>query len=171
MRAGSFNPLAGNPLKSRDDFGKACIDLLNPLLPLLSPASSRVKVGETGTRFDETAAQVEGFARPLWAVAALVAGGFEWEGTAKFVEGLKTGTDPEHEEYWGAALDIDQRMVEMCPLGFTLAVAGDKFFDGLTDQQKGNIAKYFDITDREVHITFLVYDSAQRKLKLMYSAF
>ncbi|KAF3100417.1 hypothetical protein TWF102_005296 [Orbilia oligospora] len=145
-----FNPLAGNPLATRDDFAKACISLLDPLIPSLTPGSSAVKLGETGTRYDETAAQVEGYARPLWALAALLAGGRKWEGTQKFVEGLGNGTDPEHEEYWGAALDTDQRMVEMCPIGFTLAVAGDHFWEGLNERQKANVAKYFDITEKEM---------------------
>ncbi|KAF3199284.1 hypothetical protein TWF106_003968 [Orbilia oligospora] len=152
-----FNPLAGNPLATRDDFAKACISLLDPLIPSLTPGSSAVKLGETGTRYDETAAQVEGYARPLWALAALLAGGYKWEGTEKFVEGLGNGTDPEHEEYWGAALDTDQRMVEMCPIGFTLAVAGDHFWDGLNERQKANIAKYFDITEKEVYAEYQLF--------------
>ncbi|KAK6527444.1 hypothetical protein TWF694_004433 [Orbilia ellipsospora] len=145
-----FNPLSGNPLVTRDDFAKACTSLLDPLLPSLSPGGSAVKLGETGTRYDEIAAQVEGYARPLWALAALLAGGYSWDGTKRFVEGLGNGTDPEHEEYWGVALDTDQRMVEMCPMGFTLAMAGDHFWDGLNDRQRANVAKYFDITDKEM---------------------
>ncbi|EPS41929.1 hypothetical protein H072_4111 [Dactylellina haptotyla CBS 200.50] len=145
-----FNPLVNNPLTSRDDFARACISLLDPLIPNFSPGCSVVKLGETGTRYDETAAQIEGYARPLWALSALLAGGYEWKGTELFIEGLANGTDPDHEEYWGVAEDTDQRMVEMCPMGFTLAIAGDHFWGKLNERQKGNVAKYFDITNKEV---------------------
>jgi hypothetical protein len=35
--------------------------------------------------------------------------------------------------------DTDQRMVEACPIGFTLAVANKQFWDPLTDKQKKNV--------------------------------
>jgi hypothetical protein len=53
---------------------------------------------------DETVAQLEGYARPLWAIGALLNG---IEGTDEDVvsmsevlsRGLVNGTDPTHEEY------------------------------------------------------------------------
>ena len=38
--------------------------------------------------------------------------------------------------------DLDQRMVESCPIGFTLAVAGKDFWDPLSDKEKGNVAAW-----------------------------
>ncbi|KAF9698833.1 hypothetical protein EKO04_003129 [Ascochyta lentis] len=138
-RAFPLHAFSTNPLRDREDAVKAATSLLDPLLAGFSDYSSMVKVGSTGTRFDETAAQVEGFARPLWGLAALLAGGSEYAATDKFVEGLVNGTDPESPGFWGYMEDIDQRMVEACPIGFTLAVANKQFWDPLTDKQKKNV--------------------------------
>jgi hypothetical protein len=138
-RAFSLHAFSTNPLRDRDDVVKAVASLLDPLLAGFSEHSSMVKVGSTGTRFDETAAQVEGFARPLWGLAALLAGDSEYAGTDKFVRGLINGTDPESPGFWGYMEDIDQRMVEACPIGFTLAVANKQFWDPLTVKQKKNV--------------------------------
>ncbi|KAL5443982.1 hypothetical protein PMIN07_000231 [Paraphaeosphaeria minitans] len=133
------HPFHSNLLQSRDDVVAAVASLLEPLHGGASPKHSMVKVGATGTRFDETAAQVEGYARPLWALAPLLAGGSTYAGTEKFVAGLVAGTDPESEEFWGYMEDQDQRMVEACPIGYTLAIAHKDFWDPLTDAQKKNV--------------------------------
>jgi hypothetical protein len=138
-RAFALHPFSTNPLKTRDDVVAAVASLLDPLVPGFSPQNAMIKVGSTGTRFDETAAQVEGYARPLWGLAALLAGGSKYAHSEKFVQGLISGTDPENEEFWGYMDNIDQRMVEACPIGFTLAVANKDFWDPLTDKQKKNV--------------------------------
>ena len=100
---------------------------------------------------NEIGAQIEGYARPLWGLAPLLAGGYSYEHTSKFVEGLRNGTDQNHPEYWGLARDLDQRMVEMCPMGFTLAIAGKEFWEPLAQQDKDNIAAWLGyVNDREV---------------------
>ena len=150
MASGTFTTLP-HPIVTRSDFQSACSSLLTPLLPFFSPGSTRIRLGYTGTRYDETGAQIEGYARPLWGLAALIAGGGTYEHTDKFVEGLRNGTDPDHEEYWGLARDLDQRMVEMCPIGFTLAVAGKEFWDKLTEKDRGHVAAWLGyINDKEV---------------------
>ena len=138
-RSFPLHPFSTNPLLTRSDVVSAVASLLDPLLAGLSPKSSLIKVGSTGTRFDETAAQVEGYARPLWGLAPLLAGGSEYGGTEKFVQGLVNGTDPESEEFWGYMEDQDQRMVEACPIGYTLAVANEAFWNGLTEGQRSNV--------------------------------
>lgn len=94
--------------------------------------------GATGVRFDDTAVLIEGYARPLWGIASLIAGGGEYDGTHRWIEGLKAGTDPQSPEFWQLAQDSDQRMVEQCPIGFTLAVA-PQFWQSLNEQQKLNV--------------------------------
>jgi hypothetical protein len=140
----AFAPHAfnSNPLRSRTDVVNAVTSLLDPLLPGFAPSNSMVKVGSTGTRFDETAAQIEGFARPLWGLAALLGGGSEYAGTEQFVSGLVAGTDPESEGFWGFMEDTDQRMVEACPIGFTLAVASKQFWEPLSEKQRGNVERW-----------------------------
>ncbi|KAF3004291.1 hypothetical protein E8E13_008621 [Curvularia kusanoi] len=150
-RAFPLHAFSTNPLRDRDDVVKAVASLLDPLLEGFSEHSSMVKVGSTGTRFDEAAAQVEGFARPLWGLAALLAGDSEYAGTDKFVQGLINGTDPESPGFWGYMEDIDQRMVESCPIGFTLAVANKQFWDPLTDKQRKNVETWLgSMNDKEM---------------------
>jgi len=76
------NPLHGNPLVSRDDVAKAVMDLFTPLLPYFSEGGARVRLSATGAHFDRAAADLEGFARPLWGIVPLAAGGYDfphWE--------------------------------------------------------------------------------------------
>lgn len=114
----------------------AVASLLDPLAGGSFPLHGLVKVGSTGSRFDETAAQIEGYAKPLWGLALLPAGGSKYAGTERFVSGLMTGTDPEGPEFWGLMEDMDQRMVEACPIGYTLAIADKYFWEPLTEKQK-----------------------------------
>src|SRR5215217_5061470 len=95
------NPLSANPLKTRRDFQQAVIDLWQPLQPYYSPGKARVNLGHSGHIFPVAAAQLEGFARPLWGLVPLGKGGgtfLQWD---YFREGLRHGTDPAHPEYWG----------------------------------------------------------------------
>jgi hypothetical protein len=139
-RSTPTHPFSTNPLRTRQDVANAVISLLDPLLEHgASPHKAMMRVGYTGTRFDETAAQIEGYARPLWGLAPLLAGNTTYSGTKQFVEGLVSGTDPEGPEFWGYMADQDQRMVEACPVGFTLAIAGKDFWEPLTMKQKSNV--------------------------------
>ncbi|CAL5867660.1 uncharacterized protein PFLUO_LOCUS1879 [Penicillium psychrofluorescens] len=142
---------SASPFQSRSDFQNACCAILDPLVSHFTPGSSRIKIGSSTTRFDEGGAQIEGYARPLWGLASLLAGGYEYPEAALWREGIINGTDPESPEFWGDIEDLDQRMVEMCPIGFTLAVAPHVFWDPLTDKQKTNVAKWLNsINAREM---------------------
>ncbi|KAL9109408.1 MAG: hypothetical protein Q9227_005915 [Pyrenula ochraceoflavens] len=135
-------PFSQCSFQTRSDFQEACVALLNPLLSCFTPGSTRVKIGATATRYDEAGAQLEGFTRPMWGLGSLIAGKGDYSGTSKWVEGLVNGTDPEHPEYWGDIEDLDQRMVEMCPIGYTLAVASDVFWKPLSQKQKDKITAW-----------------------------
>ncbi|KAK0754784.1 hypothetical protein B0T18DRAFT_425122 [Schizothecium vesticola] len=116
--------------------------LLDPLEPFFSPARARVRVpGATAVRFDQTASEIEGFCRPLWGLACLLAGGGEYRGTQWWVDGLRAGTNEEGDEYWGWPRDNDQRMVEMCPLGFALAVAPG-VWEGLGEEGRRGVERW-----------------------------
>jgi hypothetical protein len=116
--------------------------LLDPLQSHFSPQCSRIKVpGATAVRFDNTASEIEGYARPLWGLGSLLAGGGSYDGTPRWIEGLKAGTDPESPEYWGQSADSDQRMVEMCCIGWTLAVV-PAFWEALNESEKKNVETY-----------------------------
>ncbi|KAL3434727.1 hypothetical protein BDV09DRAFT_204580 [Aspergillus tetrazonus] len=144
-------PFSQSTFRTRTDLQDACKALLDPLIPRFTPGGSRVKIGSSTTRFDEGGAQIEGFARPLWALAALLGGGCDYAEASRWRDGFIQGTDPESPEYWGDIEDMDQRMVEMCPIGFSLAVAPHVFWNPLTDKQKENIAKWLaSINEREM---------------------
>lgn len=127
-------PLAGfsdNAFVTRDDLVEASKALLAPLHQYKSPRGARIKIPvDTGTQFDETAAQLEGFARPLWVVGCLLGGGFPLDiNLMTWPEGLTAGTDSlDVKEYWGDVADIDQRMVEMEIIAFALLSAPAAFW-------------------------------------------
>jgi hypothetical protein len=136
------NPLYNNPLKSRDDVAKAVRDLFAPLLPHFSPGGARVELSATAALFDCAAADLEGFARPLWGIVPLAAGGGAFEHWAVLREGLANGTDPEHPEYWGDIYERDQRLVELAAIGFGLRLANEHLWVPLDARQKANVAAY-----------------------------
>jgi hypothetical protein len=135
----SFNmpPLPGfsdSPLHTRNDLVAATYSLLTPLLQYQSPKGARIRVPVgTAAHFDETAAQLEGFARPLWAVAALLASHDPTvpvdDRLKGWIDGIAAGTDPSSgiQEYWGEVSDLDQRMVEIEILGYALLAAPHAF--------------------------------------------
>ena len=138
----SANPLHGNPLKSRADVEKALLDLFNPLLPFFSEGGARVRLDGTGAVFDRAAADLEGFARPLWGLTPLAAGGGNFDHWALYRQGLANGTDPDHPEYWGQVNSTDQRMVELAAIGFTMRMVPHLVWEPLSEKAKGNLAAY-----------------------------
>lgn len=138
----STNPLAGNPLQTREDMSRALHGLFNPLLAYFSKGSARVRLDGAGAHFDRAAADLEGFARPLWGLAPLGAGKGHFEHWDRYADGLANGTDPDHPEYWGAVNGRDQRMVELAALGFALALVPEEIWDPLSERQRDNVIAY-----------------------------
>ena len=140
----SFNPMAGNPLQTRADVVRAIKNLYLPLTPYYSKGGARVRLDMAGSMFDPTSADLEGFARPLWGLAPLAAGGgadfVDWD---LYRRGLANGTNPEHPEYWGACADRDQRLVELASLGFALSLIPKILWEPQSEQAKKHIAAYF----------------------------
>ncbi|NUT40066.1 MAG: DUF2264 domain-containing protein [Thermoactinospora sp.] len=131
-----------NPLRTRDDLQDAVRALCEPLTH--SPGGARVKVGTTAAHFDPEAAELEGFARPLWGLAPLAAGGGEYADWPVYLDGLTSGSDPGHAEYWGEARDHDQRLVEMAAIGFALALAPERFWTPLRPAAQQRLAAWLD---------------------------
>jgi hypothetical protein len=134
--ASPFNPLAGNPLRTRDDVATALASLIEPLRPCFSRGCGRVSIDAGGAEHARVAIELEGFARPLWGLAAAAAGGVDqpswW---SLYRTGLASGVDPDHPDYWGEVGPLDQRLVELAAVGFALCVASDELCsleDGLT---------------------------------------
>ncbi|KAI1342102.1 hypothetical protein F5Y15DRAFT_430540 [Xylariaceae sp. FL0016] len=136
------HPFAKVKITDRASVQELLRTLLDPLEPFFSPQKARVKVpGATAVRFDQTASEVEGICRPLWGLACLLDGGGEYHGTEWWIQGIKSGTDPENPEYWGYPRDNDQRMVEMCPLGYALAVA-PTIWQSLNEKERVNVENW-----------------------------
>src|SRR6266853_5132189 len=139
----SFNPMAGNPLVTRSDVVRAIKDLYLPLTQYYSEGSARVRLDMAGATFDRSAADLEGFARPLCGLAPLAAGGeadfVDWE---IFRRGLANGMNPGHPEFWGNPEDRDQRLVELAAVGFALALIPDVLWRPQSPEAKKNIACY-----------------------------
>jgi hypothetical protein len=138
----SANPLFGNLLKTRSDVEKGVIDLFNPLLPYFSEGGARVRLDAAAGHFDRAAADLEGFARPLWGLTPFAAGGGDFDHWALYRQGLANGTDPEHPEYWGAVNGTDQRQVELAALGFTMKMLPHLVWEPLPQKAKDNLAAY-----------------------------
>lgn len=123
------NSFVGNPFKDRSDVIAGLKGILDPLAPHTSPGGALITLGSSGTHYDLRACQLEAFARPLWGLVSLLAGGERYERTETWMRGLASGTDPESDEYWGASKGKDQRMVETSPVGFALVMAHEQLFD------------------------------------------
>jgi len=149
-----LNGFSDNPLQTRDDLISASIALLTPLLPHFSPEKGRIRIPVTsGAHFDEGAAQLEGFARPLWSVGALLscaATGVQNADLAEqirsvtepWISGYAVGTDRDHPEYWGSVGQGDQRMVEAEIIAFALLSAPDRLFHGQDERTRQNITSW-----------------------------
>jgi len=93
--------------------------------------------------YGDQVARLEGFARVLWGLLPLWAGGSDIKGFAEiYREGIANGTNPKHSEYWGRITDYSQRMVEAAPIGFGLLMAPDKVWEPLSEEEKDNFEKW-----------------------------
>jgi hypothetical protein len=124
------------------------VALVSALDPHKSRDKARIKISvATAAGFDETAAQLEGFARPLWVVPFLLneplggtLGGTV--GLESWITGLIVGTDPESSEYWGDLSNFDQRMVEMESIACALLARPDSIIGNLNNRAKTNLANW-----------------------------
>ena len=130
-------------LHSKSDFQHFFESFLFPLKDRYSEGGARLVLGTSGASYDRTAAELEGFSRVLWGLAAYLAGGKSDPFFEEIViEGLEHGTDPAHPEYWGGFRDRDQRFVEMAAIGFAITVCPGKFWDPLTEEGKDRLARW-----------------------------
>jgi hypothetical protein len=142
----SFNPMTGNPLSTRADVARAIRDLYLPLTSHYSDGCARVRLDMSGALFERGAADLEGFARPLWGLAPLAAGGgadfVDW---GVFRRGLANGMDPKHPEFWGHLKEYDQRLVELAAIGFALALIPDVLWSQQPADARRNIVSYLQL--------------------------
>ena len=143
-----INPFVDNPLITRADLQKAAQDLFTPLKPHFSPGAARVRLGFTGAHFDDHAAELEGFARPLWGLVPLAVGGGAFADWSLYRHGLANGTNPEHPEYWGTPDDYNQRLVEMAAMGLALLMIPELIWYPLSEQAKHNLVQWLSLINK-----------------------
>ncbi len=143
-----MDPWANNPLRSREDFQRAMIDLFEPLAPAYRAGGARVSLGKTATVYDRVTADLETFSRPLWGIVPLAAGGAPFAHWDLIHTGLARGTNPADAQYWKAVGDTqvaaDQREVEMAPMGLGLALIPQFFFDPLPAAARDHLIAWLD---------------------------
>ena len=144
------NSVKNNPLRTRGDMELAAIQLIEPLLSQLSPGKARLRLGETGAAYDADIAEMEAFARPLWAIVPLLADGSQavahiWN---IWSEGIMNGTDPAHPEYWGEIRSCGQRQVELAVFGAGMALAPEAFFFSLPVKAQKTLYAWLDQINR-----------------------
>lgn len=139
---GNFSPLSESQFSTREHVKDSFNKLFEPLLPAFSKGCARVRLESSAAHFDIDAADLEGFARPLWGIVPFVVGGGEFHHWDLYREGIKNGTDPNHEEYWGAPGDMDQRLVELAAIGFAVASVPEHIWDPLDQNTKVNFSRF-----------------------------
>lgn len=129
-------------MNGREDLQQWARELVDPLIAHYSPGGARVRLGVNAALHDDAAAELESFARPLWGLAPLAAGGGSFAHWELLRQGLASGADPAHPEYWGEPRDEDQRIVEMAAVGFALALAPEQLWDPLTGKERDRLASW-----------------------------
>lgn len=132
---------ADNPLCTRRNLQEAVRELFVPLKAHFSPGCARVHLGDAHGLYPERAEELEAFARPLWGLAPLAAGGGDFADWELYRQGLIHGTDPEHPEYWGVIADYSQEIVEMAAVSYALALTPEQLWEPL-DRSFGRSLTY-----------------------------
>ncbi|KAJ4128971.1 hypothetical protein NW768_007496 [Fusarium equiseti] len=131
-----------NPFRDRSDLLRAALALIKPLDQYRSKCKARVKIyPSTAAGFDDVASQLEGFARPLWAISALIDKDTD-PSLHLWIQGIEAGVDPEHPEYWGDIGSFDQRMVEMESIAFALLTAPHAILSLLSAKSKRHLGQW-----------------------------
>ncbi len=149
-------------LFSRAQWAQALLEIIRPLKSSYSPGKAYLTGGKSGVSYGSRTAGMEGFARILWGLGPLWSQAIsslpenlqeeakEWQ--VIYLEGIKHGTDPAHEEYWGVLEDYDQKMVEMAALAAALSLAPKILWDPLSGKEQQAFYRWlWQINEREIN--------------------
>jgi hypothetical protein len=131
-----------NPLRTRKDIQDAVTELLLAVEHCFSPGRARVRLGLNTAYYSQVNAEMEGFARLLWGLVPLLAGGGKFEKTYLFLQGIITGTDRNHPEYWGTPADYDSRLVEATAIANALLFVPEDFWNPLSSRERNNLSSW-----------------------------
>jgi hypothetical protein len=126
------------------------------LFPHTSPSGARIAIGPPRAFYESVWDEFQGYARPLWAMAALARsgeaerlGGDVW---SRWRTGLVAGTDPDHPDYWGPCEDLCQGFCEMPAVAMALVWARGEMWDPLSRSERQRVVDWLDqINQRRVH--------------------
>ncbi|KAF5702227.1 dihydroxyacid dehydratase [Fusarium mundagurra] len=129
-----------NPLRTRADLVVAVKAITSPIERYRSPLGARVKIHPASCAgFDDVAAQIEGFCRPLLGVSAFLDDAVTLD---RWCQGLAAGVDVDGEEYWGDISDFDQRMVETESICIAILTSPDAFLLRMSDKSKVDLVRW-----------------------------
>ena len=130
-------------LNTRKDFEALMHKILQPLLPLYSPGGALLQLGDTGVTYPRRTIGMEGFSRPLWALAPYWLGGGQPGPFAEvYRRGLAAGADPDGPEYWGNPGDYDQLFVEMAAIACAILEVPAVVWEPLAENEKQDLARW-----------------------------
>lgn len=88
-------------LETKKEYVDELRDMLSAIIPHFSDHKGRVILGYTGSKYEESVAQLESMVRPLLGFAPYLAGGGEWPELEEiYRRGLAAGSDPSNVDYW-----------------------------------------------------------------------
>lgn len=132
----------GRTATAREDLQGYVRELAEPLVPFAGKSGARIRLGVNIAHHDDAAADLEGYARPLWGLAPLAAGGGDFAHWDVWARGLAAGTDPDHPDHWGRPGHLDQRLVETAAIGFALALVPERLWDPLSGAERDRVAAW-----------------------------
>jgi hypothetical protein len=129
-----------NPFHTRADHVVAVKALISPIERYRSRLGARVKIHPASCAgFDDVAAQIEGFCRPLLGISGILDDAATLN---RWCQGLAAGVDVDGEEYWGDFSDFDQRMVETESICIAILTSPDAFLSKMSDKTKADLVRW-----------------------------
>lgn len=126
-------------INAKTDYVDIVNKIIAPIRSALVRGGARPSYGSTAAWYENASADMESFARPLWALVPLWrGGGGDEELKLLYRRGIISGTDPKNSEYWGTTGDYDQRYVEMAALAYAVLFTPEIVWDPLSDDEKIN---------------------------------
>jgi hypothetical protein len=122
-------------------FTEQFINIVNPLKKYF--CGGKVCFAKHRAWYENVSGDMEAFARPLWGLVPLWAGGGEAdEFVSLYNKGFAEGTKTNTENYWGECHDCDQRFVEMAAIAYGLMFAPEKLWEPLSAEAKDNLIQW-----------------------------
>lgn len=158
--------------------------LMKGIVDSASPGFARQRIAGPRSHHGLLADELEGFTRSMimagpWLNTSNY-GKYEWKGekidvAGFYRNGILTGTDPKHPEYWGDIVDYAQHLVEMASLSWGLYLSKDLVWNKFSENEKKQVADYlFQSTKVKYHnnnwlLFNVITNTVLKKFGLPYS--